>query len=288
MLDGVDQDCDGGDLCWLDSDSDGYGQNETISSVDLDCSGSLESTVSSDCDDEDAAAHPGATEVTGDGIDEDCNGWEWCLADADDDGYLSSNADLLAQSEDADCEDAYEALATEPRTDCNDSQADVHPGVPEECNGQDDDCDGTVDGPESIGVTEWYADADEDGYTDPSVTMVDCAAAVGFAEASDEPDCNDADGAMYPGAEDVPGDGIDQDCDGVDASTDDPEPGETDDGFVDTDGDGVADDLDIETEEIVPGGSGGCGCATSAPSGLSVGAWGMLGALMVRFRRRRV
>ena len=30
-------------------------------------------------------------------------------------------------------------------TDCNDTSAAVHPGATEACNGQDDDCDGTVD-----------------------------------------------------------------------------------------------------------------------------------------------
>jgi len=32
-------------------------------------------------------------------------------------------------------------------SDCDDGQADVHPGAAERCNGRDDNCDGTVDGP---------------------------------------------------------------------------------------------------------------------------------------------
>jgi hypothetical protein len=46
-------------------------------------------------------------------------------------------------------------------------------------------------------------------------------------------DCNDGDASIHPGATEVPGDGIDQDCDGVDLPA-----------MVDTDEDGVPDDTD--------------------------------------------
>jgi hypothetical protein len=66
------------------------------------------------------------------------------------------------------------------------------------------------------------ADFDEDGWTEA------------------EGDCDDADGAVHPGAEETC-DGADNDCDGV-----------TDEGFTDTDGDGVADCIDDSCEAAAP------------------------------------
>jgi len=42
-----------------------------------------------DCDDGDPSAHPGGTEVVGDGTDQDCDGYDACYRDADGDGYGS-------------------------------------------------------------------------------------------------------------------------------------------------------------------------------------------------------
>jgi hypothetical protein len=74
VADGVDQDCDDGDTCYQDADEDGFGASGTVTSADLDCADPGESSETGDCDDGDAAVHPGATEDCGDGVDQDCDG----------------------------------------------------------------------------------------------------------------------------------------------------------------------------------------------------------------------
>ncbi|MBY0486466.1 MAG: DUF11 domain-containing protein, partial [Flavobacteriaceae bacterium] len=61
-------DCDDNQVRYLDADADGYG---SLASIKVACGGSLFST---DCDDANAAIHPGAVDVCRDGIDNDCNG----------------------------------------------------------------------------------------------------------------------------------------------------------------------------------------------------------------------
>lgn len=59
-----------------------------------------------------------------------------------------------------------------------------------------------------------YADVDEDGYGDPDAFLTYCDAPEGFIERAG--DCNDARADVNPAAEETCGDGLDQDCDGVD------------------------------------------------------------------------
>jgi hypothetical protein len=80
--DQIDQNCDGGELCYVDSDKDGYRTTTTIPSADLTCAaanGEAMYNVGTDCYDRNAAAHPGQLGLysvdRGDGsFDYNCDG----------------------------------------------------------------------------------------------------------------------------------------------------------------------------------------------------------------------
>jgi MYXO-CTERM domain-containing protein len=108
-------------------------------------------------------------------------------------------------------------------TDCDDTDAAVHPGAAEYCNSVDDDCDGDTDEDTAVDVVTWYEDADSDGFGNASTTDIDCAQPSGFV--ADNTDCDDTVASTYPGADEYCN-AVDDDCDGttdedsaVDAST---------------------------------------------------------------------
>jgi hypothetical protein len=123
----------------------------------------------------------------------------WAPTDADGDGYAKAD-------------------------DCDDEDPEVHPGAEEQCNDQDDDCDGAID--EDLPVSTWWADQDGDGWGGDSASIEACGYPAGYS--SDNIDCDDTDANVHPGAEEQCN-GVDDDCDGsVDIGTI----------YVDEDGDG--------------------------------------------------
>jgi len=98
-----------------------------------------------DCDDSNAAVHPGAYDFPFDGIDQDCNGTDGACnkvlyVDADQDGYGDATKGTYS-----DCEPP-DGPWSEKAGDCDDSDAAVHPGMFETPgNGKDDNCDGLTD-----------------------------------------------------------------------------------------------------------------------------------------------
>jgi hypothetical protein len=173
------------------------------------------SALEGDCDEGDAARNPKADEAC-DGVDDDCDGvidegvTTLRYPDVDGDSFGDEAA---AQ---ATC-GPVEGLITDGG-DCDDADANASPIGQETCNERDDDCDGTVDEDPVSGGTTWYRDEDGDTYGGEAVV-----ACIPFNGAvSQGGDCDDSDPAIYPGAEatDLPGDGIDPDCDGIDGCAD--------------------------------------------------------------------
>jgi hypothetical protein len=153
VCNGIDDDCDGlvddadpnvtGRPTWYrDADGDGYGNAAITQPACAQPAGYVANDT--DCNDADAAIHPGAAEVC-DGIDQNCNG-------SVDEGVL------VTSYQDADADTfGNPAVSTQGCTvptgyvtnslDCDDSNPAIQPGATELCNGLDDDCNpATPDG----------------------------------------------------------------------------------------------------------------------------------------------
>ncbi|MFN0058664.1 MAG: MopE-related protein [Planctomycetota bacterium] len=202
--DSIDQDCNGTELCYQDLDDDNFGTTTIVTSTDGDCFDAFEATAPGDCNDTSAAINPFAIEITGDGIDQNCDGMESCYQDSDNDNFGNFTTVLSA---DLDCADFNEAPVS---GDCNDSNPTIFPGAAEIVGDSiDQDCNGG---------DLCYQNLDNDNFgTLTTVTSIDLDC-FDFNEAPVSGDCNDADSTVYPGAFDIPGDGIDQDCVGGNAA----------------------------------------------------------------------
>jgi len=142
----IDDDCDGlidegvKITVYADGDGDGYGDPAVSQLVCAIPSGYV--TNNTDCNDNASNVHPGAVEICNN-IDDNCNGVVdegvklTFYADVDGDGYGNPAASILACSQPG-------GYVTN-NSDCNDGNANVHPGAAETCNGLDDNCDGNID-----------------------------------------------------------------------------------------------------------------------------------------------
>ncbi len=175
-----------------------------------------------DCDDDDAAVNPGATETCLREGDEDCNGLadgddpdaeglEFLYPDADGDGFGDKSGKAVRG-----------CLNIEPgvidNSDCDDDNEKVNPQQLETCETEyDDDCDGlfNANDPDVIDGITVYPDVDGDGFGDkekPGTLMCD----VGPGQSDVWGGCNDGADNVFPGAPmECPGDYSQfKDCDG--------------------------------------------------------------------------
>ncbi|MCY7420891.1 MAG: T9SS type A sorting domain-containing protein, partial [Chitinophagaceae bacterium] len=235
ICDGKDNNCNGqidegfNKTFYRDTDGDGYGGPSKITTCNPPAGYVAQG---GDCNNHDKTIYPGAQEIC-DGKDNNCNGQidegfnKTFYKDADGDGYGGSTklttcnlpAGYIAQ-----------------RGDCNDNDKSIHPGAQEICDGKDNNCNGQID--EGV-KTNFYLDADGDGYGDPAMSIQACSAPAGFV--TNYTDCDDTKASVHPGATEV--------CDGLDNNCN----GQVDEGVIittyykDADGDGYGGSTKITT-----------------------------------------
>ena len=241
------------DECMMDADEDGYGDmspadgfdagtdcdddDATLTSADDDGDGY--STCDDDCDDDDEFTFPGAaenetSEDTGSTAD------QWCMTDADDDGWGDASPAASDAIEGTDCDDTDAALNNDDadgddfntcEDDCDDDDAFTFPGAAEYETADDGDTGGSDTGTTDTGTSTsstCMTDADEDGWGDDDPE--DGVSAGSDCDDSDDTlsgddldedgystcdeDCDDNDDTLSPAEMETFADSIDSDCDG--------------------------------------------------------------------------
>ncbi len=222
ICNGLDDDCDGvtdpagsGNCTQVYPDADGDGYGTALGGACL-CAipATGYATQAGDCNDQSAAAHPGAPEIC-DGLDNNCNGQ---IDEAGAQGcsvfYLDADGDGYGDGEQSQCLCAATGSFTATKSgDCNDQAAGINPAAIETCDGVDNNCNGQTDEAGAAGCTVYAADNDGDGYGAIGDTQCLCAPN-GVYTSLKATDCNDQNKAIHPGADEIC-DGLDNNCDGV-------------------------------------------------------------------------
>jgi hypothetical protein len=207
---------------YFDGDSDGWGVSGDSKCL---CPGSSNlgkytALKSGDCQDNDGAIHPGATEICNtvdDNCDnqsdnEDAGGCTNFYFDGDSDGWGVNNKKCL-------CKPAgkYKAIL-KGQFDCNDNVSTTNPGASEVCGGSDENCNGSSDENGASNCKTYYKDADSDGYGAQAAGICMCSAS-GQYKVQNNSDCYDGNANAKPGQQtwytSHRGDGsYDYDCNG--------------------------------------------------------------------------
>ncbi len=220
---------------YVDADGDGFGS----SSTSIRCSAVAPigfSSQTGDCNDNNSSIYPTATEICGNGIDDNCNGQtdELCVsytyyADVDGDGLGNYSSSITNYSNVA--PSGYVTVFG----DCNDNDSSIQTPVTYFVDFDNDgigssftasfcsstapvgfstitgDCD---DDNASINASiTYYVDADGDGFGS-STTSIWCSAVAPIGFSSQTGDCNDNNSSINPNATEICGNGIDDNCNG--------------------------------------------------------------------------
>ena len=142
--------------------------------------GAAEVDVDSDgvCDTDDDCTDTTACNYTANPTESCTYATTW-YADADSDGYGDSSNSQNACSQ--------PAGFVVNGSDCDDSDATIHPGASDVCDGIDNNCSG--DESDASDASTWYGDSDGDGLGDPNNSTVACTQPTGYvADNTDDDD----------------------------------------------------------------------------------------------------
>jgi hypothetical protein len=217
-----------------DNDGDGY--------FPVSCGGS-------DCNDNNAAINPDASEICGNSVDENCDLIDLtcpicpqgqitfrckCGSSSYDSGYCCENQWRPDQCPVACPDNDHDNYtdATCGGTDCNDANPLINPAAAEICNQIDDNCNGIIDDASDVdgdGFNVCEGDCNDanssispqsnekcNNIDDDCDTLID----EGFDVDADgyttcEGDCNDGNPTINPGTQEICGNTVDENCDGI-------------------------------------------------------------------------
>ena len=174
--------------------------------------GSIYVTNNLDCNNFNANIRPYAIELCN-GLDDNCNSliddalaFQSYYIDTDADGFGAGNETLA-------CSNPGAGYVTNS-TDCDNNNPNIRPNAIEICNGIDDNCNNLIN--EELVFLTYYLDADQDGYY---LSFLSACSSLGINYTTIGGvlgDCNDTNINVNAGAIEICGNGIDEDCNGID------------------------------------------------------------------------